>query len=216
MPAAGMDIARETRSIEQALGWTALAGPLLPKVIDHGIYRRSKPADYTRAQLARIMALDDRAVIGRLTTVGKPARDALLSLRDADLVGLARGVSETDLDSLGGYLTGLQPDRPRAAADDHCRRPERGCRPFRPPRIRDAVLSSADQLAAVEMMLRADKGLDLATIRRDAELVLDSKVSPLLLWEKHPIAVAGAGIAGLVLLLLLMRLFSRPRARRMA
>ena len=41
LPAPAMEIARETRSIDAGLKWSALAGDDLPKVVELGIYRRT-------------------------------------------------------------------------------------------------------------------------------------------------------------------------------
>jgi hypothetical protein len=62
------------------------------------------------------------------------------------------------------------------------------------------------------MMLRNASGLDTAAIGEDLRLVADGRVSPILLWEKHPGLIIGLLFLGLLLLLLLRRLlFARPR-----
>ena len=77
------------------------------------------------------------------------------------------------------------------------------------PRVRNAVLASRNQTRAVDMMLRdGSGGLDL--IVDDARAAWEGQVSPVLIWEKHPLAVVGLGLVGVILLLMLRRLF-RPR-----
>ena len=73
-------------------------------------------------------------------------------------------------------------------------------------RVRVAVVASADQTAAVGMMLRTNSGLDPAAIMEDLRLVADGRVSPVLIWEKHPVAVVAGLVLVLVLLLMLRRL----------
>jgi hypothetical protein len=46
-----------------------------------------------------------------------------------------------------------------------------------------------------------------------ARLVLDGRVSPMLLWEKHSVAMVLAGLLALILLALLKRLLFPPRPR---
>ena len=45
------------------------------------------------------------------------------------------------------------------------------------------------------------------------KLVLDGRVSPWLMWEKHPVSLAATGLLALILLLLMQRLLfgTRPR-----
>jgi hypothetical protein len=215
LAADGMTIARETRSLEQGLQWSALAGPLLPKVIEYGIYRRTKPADFTRATLTRLIGLDDKLAIVRLAGIDRSARDSLFELPDADLKGLARGVTEPELETLARYLLGLEkPARERVlqvVAASPARMQVLGA-----PRVRDAVIASRDQLAAVSMMLRADSGFQLDRAAKDFELVWSGRVNALLFWDKHPIAVVAAGILGLIVLLILRRLVSAGGRRRSA
>ena len=52
-----LDIAREQRSLETALQWAALAGDALPKVVEFEIHRRSKPENFSKAALTRILNL---------------------------------------------------------------------------------------------------------------------------------------------------------------
>ena len=71
------------------------------------------------------------------------------------------------------------------------------------PRVREAIIASSDQAAAVGMMLQADLA---CPTRPDAgaycSLVLDGRVSPLLLWEKHPASLVADGRCWRILLLL--------------
>ncbi len=41
------------------------------------------------------------------------------------------------------------------------------------------------------MMLRSGGGLDPGAIASDVRLVADGRVSPILLWEKHPMVIVG-------------------------
>ena len=62
-------------------------------------------------------------------------------------------------------------------------------------RVRVAVVASADQSAAVGMMLRMDSGLDAEAIMEDVRLVTDGRVSPVLIWEKAPASCRGGPYA---------------------
>lgn len=209
----GMEIARETRSLETALGWSSIAGSDLGKVIDLGLHKRGAPGDFTRATLGRILALDDKLASVRLAGISRTARDSLFELGATDLKNLARGLTETELETLSQYLMGLEPPAKERVLKTVAVSPAR-MQALAAGQVRDAVLASRDQLAAVTMMLRADTGLDPITLRNDAILVYEGKVSPLLIWNKHPIAVVGAGFLALVLLLMLRRLlFGGSRTR---
>jgi hypothetical protein len=83
-----------------------------------------------------------------------------------------------------------------------------------PARVRNAILASRDQSAAMSMMLQPTATLDVPAIIHDFQAIADGRISPLLAWEKHPAGVGLLAAAGLFLLLLLRRLLKprRPRA----
>jgi len=211
LPAPAMDIARETRSIDAGLNWAALAGKDLPRVVELSLYRRTTPDQLSRPSLQRLLSLDDQLAIVRLASVDRAARDTLFELSNPDLKRLARSLTEAELSSLAGYLTGLQ-QAPREQVLRAVAANPATIHALSSERVRHAIVSSADQSAAVGMMLSTAGGFDAAAIAENVRLVLDGRVSPVLLWEKHPAVIVALGLLGIILLLLLRRLlFARPR-----
>lgn len=214
LPAPAMVIARETGSIDTALKWTALGGNDLPKIVDLGIYRRTSPDNLTKASLTRILALDDQLAITRLVSLSPEARDTLFELDTNELKSLARSLTDAELSTLSHYLTGLQKGPRervlRAVAADPAK-----MQFLASDRIRVAVVTSSDQTAAVGMMLRANAALNPAAIVEDVRLVTGGRVSPILLWEKHPVVIVMALLLVVILILMLHRLLV-PRRRAKA
>lgn len=218
MPDKGMEIARDLKSIQAGLDWTALAGDKLGSVADYELHKRIAPKNLTRASLDRILALNDRSAILKIASVPPDARDMLFTLNSSDLDSLLRSLSEDELKALAGYLSGLKP-APRAkvlqvVAAEPAKMQVLGARV-----VRERIISSSDQLAAVNMMLAPDNGLSSKELFDDSRLVWEGRVAPLLLWDKHPRAVALAGFLALIVLIWLARLFrprriSRPQAER--
>jgi hypothetical protein len=213
LPPAALDIAREARSLETALRWSAVAGDSLPKVVEHEIHRRSAPDAFTRASLQRLLGLGDRLAISRLAALQPATRDTLFELESASLVKLARGLDEPQLASLARYLTGLEKASAQRVLSVAAQSPARMA-DLASPRVREAIIASPDQAAAVSMMLQARSLLpDPATLVAHARLVLDGRVSPVLLWEKHGLVLVVAPLLALLLLMMLKRLLfgARPR-----
>ena len=210
LPPPAMEIARETRSIDTALKWTALAGSQLPKVVELSLYRRTSPDNLTKGTLDRIIGLDDTLAIQRLTGIDAGARDTLFELDDKDLKSLAHSLTESELATLSRYLTGLSKE-PRERVLRAVAANPALMQSLASDRVRVAVVASADQSAAVGMMLRMDSGLDPEAIMEDVRLVTDGRVSPVLIWEKHPLAVVAGLMLILIVLLMLRRLFFPKR-----
>ncbi len=206
----GMEIARQTRSLKAGLEWSALAGPSLQRVIDFGLHRRAQPADFSSVQLQRLIGLEDRLATIRLAGIKRSARDTLFELDDDQLRGLGRSVTEPELETFAAYLGGLTPAARERVLQAVAVSPAK-MHVLAVPRVRDAVLSSRDQLAAVSMMLRSDTGFDAVRFKNDVMLVYERRVSPVLLWDKHPIALVLAGGGIIILLLMVRRVFSRRR-----
>jgi nitrogen regulatory protein PII-like uncharacterized protein len=205
LPAAALDIAREARSLEIGLGWAAIAGDEIGRVHELELHRRAKPDSFTKASLARLLSVGDKTAIMRLAAQTPAVRETLFELDARDLRNLGRALSEAELASLAGYLTGL--DRVsgqrilRSVADTPAR-----MQLLAGQRVRDAIVASRDQAAAVGMMLASDGVPDPWQVAEHARLVLDGRVAPILLWEKHPVFIGAAAFGLLVLLALLKRL----------
>ena len=140
------------------------------------------------------------------------ARDALFELPANELKGLARTLDETQLDSLSRYLTGLDKSSALRVLQVVGQNPTRMAE-LGKPSVRDAILSSSDQAAALGMMLQATSVPDPTVLLAHAKLVLDGRVSPMLLWEKHAVWLAAAVVLSLALLMMLKRLVfgTRPK-----
>jgi len=212
LPPAALDIAREAQSLEMALQWSAVAGDSLTKVVEYEVHRRAQPDAFTKAGLQRLLGLQDKLAITRLASLTPAARTSLFELETGELKGLARALDDSQLDSLSRYLTGLDKASAqrvlRAVAQTPARMAELG-----KPRVRDAIIASNDQAAAVGMMLQATSLPDPTLMLEHLKLVLQGRVSPWLMWEKHPVSLAVAGVLALILLLLTRRLLfgTRPK-----
>ena len=212
MPVPAMDIARETRSIETGLKWSALAGDNLNKVVEFDIYRRAKPDDFTKATLARVLNLGDRLAVTRMAAIPAASRDALFEVDSTELKTLARSLTEAELDTLARYLTGLQKE-PRELILKAVANSPAKMHAIASPRVRDGILASRDQTAAVSMMLRSEALIDPAKLADDFRAGWEGRISPVLLYEKHPGTLVVAAVLALMLLSLVLRLL-RPRRSR--
>lgn len=214
LPASAMVIARETNSLDAALKWDALAGDQLSRVVELGIYKRTSPDTLTKASLERILALDDQLAITRIASLSPETRDILFELNSNDLKNLARGLTADELTTLARYLTGLQAGPREEVLRTIAADPVK-MQLLASDRTRVAIVSSTDQAAAVGMMLRSSGTLRPAVVVEDVRLVADGRVSPILLWEKHPAVIVMGLFLVLIVLLLLHRLFV-PRRREKA
>ncbi|MGH6814174.1 MAG: hypothetical protein ACREC6_00555 [Hyphomicrobiaceae bacterium] len=212
LPAAGMEIARETRSLSDALSWNALTGDALPKVLEYELYRHAKPADLSAAEVSRLLALGDKSVVMRVAGLDRAARTVLFDLDNSQLKSLARSLTESELKTLTHYMTGLERTAGQRVLRSVSQSPAK-MQVLAQPRVRDAVLASRDQSAAVAVMLRSDGSFDFGALNEDFDLALDGRISPMLLWYKHPGAVGVLAAGTLFLLLVLRRLLPRPRRR---
>ncbi len=215
LPPEALAIAREARSLETALHWSALAGEALPKVVEHEIHRRATPQDFSKAALTRVLALGDRLAITRLASIKRATREILFEVDDGDLRRLGRGLTEGDLETLASYMTGLEKGAGQRVLRVVAHTPIR-MQALAPPRVRAAVLASRDQTAAVNMMLRSASGLDPSTVAADFDLVWKGHVSAILLWEKQPEAVGILALSAFFVLMLLKRLLFGRRRRGMS
>ncbi len=212
LPEPAMEIARQTRSLETALAWNAVAGTRIDKVLEFEVFQRAKPGDFTTQSLERVVALDDQLAIKRMVAIAPATRDVLFDLDPKVLTAAARGLDEAELTTFAGYLTGLPPQT-RQRLLDHVAADPKALKSLSRPRVRDAVLASKDQGAALDIILRSDGADTPAALQNDVRLAWEGQVHPEILWHRHPILVVITGLATLIVLLLLRRVFRGPRPK---
>jgi hypothetical protein len=213
LPAAALTIARDLRSLAPALSWASLAGDKIGRVAETELHRRAQPGDISKASLTRLIGLDDRVALARLASLKESERAPLLEVSDSELKHLARALSEAELSSLSIYKTNLQPRAGQKLLAAVASTPAR-MQTIAPQWVRDAILASRDQSAALDLMLRPDDLLDVRLLVRDLEVVREGRVSWQLLVARHPLGLAGAALIALVLLAFVWRAIfgRRPRS----
>jgi nitrogen regulatory protein PII-like uncharacterized protein len=212
LPEPAMEIARQTRSLESALAWSAVAGVRIDKVLEFEVFQRAKPGDFTTQSLERVVSLDDPVAIKRLVAMAPATRDVLFDLDPKVLTTAARALEEGELTTFAGYLTGL-PAPTRQRLLDHVAANPAALKSLARQRIRDAVLASKDQGTALDIILRPDGADTPAALQNDIRLAWEGQVHPEILWHRHPILVVLTGLASIILLLLLRRVFRSPMSK---
>jgi hypothetical protein len=203
-----MEIARQTRSLEQGLAWSAVAGTRIDKVLEYELFRRAQPGDFTTGSLERVVALDDPVAIKRLAAIPPATRDLLFELDPKVLTAAARSLDEPQLTVLTSYLAGLSPQSRRLLLDRASQIAV--LKSLTDPRIRDAVIASRDQEAALRIVLRPEDDDTVQDLQNDVRLAWERQIDARLLWYRHPILVALSALAIVILVLLIRRLFRSP------
>jgi hypothetical protein len=187
------------------LQWWTIAGEALPRVLEAELHKRAKPETFTKVGLQRVLAIGDRATMQRVAALAPQSRDVLLEIDQGDLRTLGRALSEPELASLASYMTALDKGTAGRVLRAVAQTPSK-MQVLAKPSVRNAILASRDQALAVAMMLKSDVVPDPFMAVEHLRQVFDGNVSPVLLWEKHPVFLVGSLLAGLIVLALLKRL----------
>ena len=212
MPAQALDIARDTRSLETGLAWWSLAGNDIERVIESDMHRLTTPGSLTKATFTRLIGLNDKVAISRLAGLPADTRQTLFELDTSELRKLGHALDTSELQSLAGYLTGVDKASSARILRAVAQTPSK-MQVLSRTSVRNGIVASSDQAAAVGMMLKADGLPDPFAALEHARLVTDGKVSPILLWEKHPFFVGALALMALSLLLMVRRLLFGRRQK---
>ncbi len=203
LPSTAIDIARETRSLDAAIAWAAIAGDQLDKVVENELHRRAKPDGFTKVSLGRLLSVGDKVAVTRLASLTPAQRETLFELEAKELRNLGRALDEKELASLSGYMTGLTKSAGTRLLQAVALTPAK-MQVLSRNSVREGIIASKDQSAAVGMMLASDVVPDPWMVAEHTRYVMDGRVAPILLWEKHP-ALIGTAIALLLMILLMMK-----------
>ncbi len=110
---------------EVVIDWADLSGDLLPGVIETELYRVASPSDFKdRADLDRILELEDAELIGKVMRLPKDVREAVLELPAEQIVEVLYSLSPEELSLLAGdYLHVLEPRERNILVDRILRKP---------------------------------------------------------------------------------------------
>ncbi len=211
----GLIIAEDQKSIDKALKWTSIAGRNLSRVVELGIYHWLSPDGLSQETLEKILSLNDKIAVSRIANLDAQARDVILSMPANEMRDLARRLNDRQLAAFADYQRHLEPAAARrlarAVAEDPAAMQE-----LAGDGLRQAILNSRDQLAALNMVLHDDASLlgllSYGRIVKDAELVRDGTVGYRVFWERYWLSVLIAALGVLLVLSWLRRLiFGRPQ-----
>lgn len=209
---AGLAIAAEKKSIADALRWTAVAGQDLPRVVDTGIYRWLSPDGLSHETLEKLLSLNDRIALNRIASLSGEERDFILNLPGSQMRDFARRLSDRQLAAFADYERRLEPGAARALMHAVSETPP-VMQELSGEGLQQAIYSSRDQLAALNMILHSEASLfSYGRILKDAELVRSGDVGYRVFWERYWPSIALLAFVLLVLLAWLRRLlFGRPQ-----
>ncbi len=207
----GVEIARQARSLDTAIAWSELAGSRIDEVLRFDVYSRIRPEQISQTELNRLLSVDDSTAVYRLAALPSKARERLLSLPPAQVRGLATRLDEEELAALARYETELSARSARALLDAVSANPGRMAVLARPG-LQDAVLASADQDAAIDMLLNPGGYFSLFGMVNDFGKVRAGGVEPRVFVEAYSWTLAVAALTLLIFIILVARLI---RGRRM-
>ena len=207
-----LQIAEDTNSLEESFGWLKLTNAQLKPIIAHDIHRHAKPDEFSKSGLKKLIMLDDPLAITRLTGLTREMRAPLFELESEKLKKLAREFNITELETLSRYLTGLKPGAKSRIINAVAFNPVQ-FRKISSPGIREAILRSEDQQAAVNIMLRTGGIASLPAIPDDIELAMNGRIDPMLIWEKHTLPLIIIGFVGFIFFAIFWRLIFGRRPK---
>jgi len=206
----GVEIARQTRSLQTAIAWSELAGDRIDDVLRFNVYSRLRPEQISRPELERLLDVDDQRAVYRLAALPSAARERLLALPGAKVRDLAGQLQENELLALARYQTELPDTASRALLESVANDPARMEKLARSG-LQDAILSSENEDAAVDMLLNPGGYFSLFGMVNNFGKVRAGQVEPRVFVEAYTWTLAMATTALLIFIILVARLI---RGRR--
>ncbi len=203
-PEAAFQIVTDSGSLQDAIDWAEDAGALLDHVVAYEIYKHQPAGALDQALLEKLIAVDDKAAIQKLSLINPTALQALLNVSTSNLATLATQLEAADLELLAGYLPSLNQTQvnqlvvriiSEPSTIDH----------LQDQALRDYLATNGDNLEQALPFLLAAKGGTAAF--RDAGQVLLGQVPWRLFLFKYGVGQSVLVTAGTIMLgLIVLRL----------
>jgi len=212
LTSAGVEIARETRSLDGAIAWSKLAGKQTDDVLKFGVHRRIRPEQISRVELDRLLSVDDKTAVYRLAALPRAALSKLLALPTSQIRSLARRLARDELLALSRYQTDLSDASSRTLLESIARDPEQ-MEKLAQPHLQDSVLSSVDEEAAIDMLVNRGQNFSLFRMINDFEKVTSSRVQPRVFIEAYPWTLFAVLAIMMIFVLLIWRVLRGGRRK---
>ena len=143
---------------DEVIAWADLAGELIVNVIDMELYRVASSSDFRdRADLGRVLALEDVELIQKVMMLVQDERVALLGLPTAHITQVLDALSAEDLSWLARkYLAALQPQKTNLLVDRILRVPEL-IPELKVDSVRETLLESQNFVATLNYLTQRTK-----------------------------------------------------------
>lgn len=189
-----------TGSLASALAWVESSGPMIDGVVENEIYKVKQPGELTNAQIERLIALDNPAMVAKVAALPAEQLNALLGISSATLEQLAQVLTTENLNWLANAIQGRSQTDVNLLVSMLANNPllvqtiqEKG--------LLDALPADADLYAAVNFVSGAG---DPLTIANDAVEVMTGAPTWSLFRVKYGWGVTALTIAIIVLLVLVI------------
>ena len=193
---------------EEVIAWADLAGDSITRAIELEMYRVSSPEDFIdRADLERIIALEDVELVQKVMLLARDEREALLGLSSAHISQILNSLPEVDLSWLAKkYLAVLDPQQKNVLVERILRVPELFAE-LKVDSVNKALMESQDLEATLSYIIQKTK--DVPWLGKVTQMVADigpylsGDLSSALFWRYGGTALLNVVyvLAGLIALL---------------
>lgn len=202
-PSSSYQIIAATKSVENALAWSAVAGDLTDQVVEYEIYKHKAADQLTRPLLEQLVALNDKPTIEKLILLDPTMIADLLTVSSNNLVGLGNRLSPTELNAVAHFLPLLNQEQKNEFVTRLLSTPAL-INQLQSQEVQKAVTSSGD-LAATLDFLATPK--DAVGVFNDGLALVGWQVNPRLFLYKYGMGQSAViGVVGVLLGLILLRL----------
>lgn len=191
LPQSSYEVLRTTANPDLVLAWADLTGADLEKLIELEVYKLATPESFSdRADLERVLALDDREAVNEILLLSQVERDVLLTLPRRSLVQLSAVFDPEDLRWLASYIAQMEPRESNLMVERLLRDPSLMDKLQHEP-VRQAVVESGDVeetlafLSTDAVAVQQSPVEQMGRIVSDTERLLNGEVTWLLFWRKY-------------------------------
>ncbi len=104
LPEISFQIIETTKSLNVLLAWSKLAGNLIAKVAEYEIYKQKTPEDFDKRLLEKLIDVNDKNAISKLTLLDKTSMEAMLTLTTENLKTISANRGLDDLKCISWYI----------------------------------------------------------------------------------------------------------------
>ncbi len=212
LPEISFQIFEVTKSLKTLTEWAELAGRRIDRVVEFEVYKQKTPADFDKTLLERLLDVNDKNAINKLSMLEKTYMEAMLTVSGVNLKIISVTLTLEDMRCVSAYLPDAD-ENSRNLIVSYAADSPSAIKRLCDESVKKEIMQHSNKAELISFLLAPN---DYGSLLKDSPKMLDSSIPLNIFFHKYSVMqvillTAALSVFGLVLFFLALQFVRRGR-----